>query len=99
MVEVEHNGVTYYKTYIDDEKIKGHVAINNKKIIMGGKFAVTLTKGSTKHGDEIQFNVFQTKQENNFKVKERNPSNYNTIEIMIPVKHLTQIIKHLIEAK
>jgi len=79
----EHNGVTYNNIRFSDKtNVAATACVGDKRIVLKGFPKFTITKGSYKFGDEIQFSI------SNFKgagiISDRNPSDWDTIELCMP---------------
>ena len=78
------NGVHYTHLEAEAEGI-GASHIGKDKVILLGRPKISITKGSYKFGRELQFSVCAHKAAGAAASK-RNPSEWNTIEICIPLE-------------
>jgi len=86
-----HDGVSY--THLQsDETGTGSAQMGEDRFILSGPAKISLTKGSYKYGKEMQFSVCAHK-EAGFKRPDRNNSDWNTIEICMPLEAGLEMIK------
>lgn len=94
----EHNGAKYHHFCVDEER-NGVMAVGKSKIVLKGNLRVTLTQNSYKYDSELQFRILTHKDSKKAYKKIRHESQWNTVEINLPIKDLDKIIFALKEIK
>jgi len=92
----EDKGVLYHH-YTTTESSAGIMAIGESKTVMRGNLKVTLTQNSYKYGSELQFRIIKPKDRGDIEIKSRNKSNWDTVEINVPINELNGIITALMQ--
>lgn len=96
----EHNGVKFHNFRAGMSSV-GVACIGNKRVVLPGKPKFTIMRGSAKFGDELQVTILASKKDllDAVKIQEtRNSSEWNTIEINIPLCIGEELIRALYEA-
>ena len=88
----EHNGVKYTH-FQADKKCNGVSAVDGDKFVINGFPKISITEGSYKYGSELQISIIAPKSEKIKKV--RHPSNWNLLEINMPLEEGIKIITAL----
>ena len=87
-------GVEYNNFRVEKEAVAS-CCIGNKKIVLKGKPKIVTTKGSYKFNEELQFSISNFKGLETY--KDRNPTQWDTIEICLPIAEGKELIKAMNE--
>ena len=93
--QFEKNGITY-KNVKTDDAFDGVTTIGGLRMVIKGKAQITLMKGSGKFGDQIQFSLYAPKSTKIIE-ETRNPSDYNKLEIDLPIEVALQMMEKIRE--
>lgn len=100
----EHNGVVYLGSRDDEAIATGSVTMGDKKWTLKGHPKINKTKGSYKHGDEVQIVLWNTKGTTFEKDRVRfnqdgSPKEHawDTLEVFFPPEVWHELIKEYIK--
>lgn len=92
----KHNGVTYTNLRIlSNDGVAATACFNDERLILKGLPKATITKGSYKFNEEIQFSI--TAPKGSIVKEKRNNSKWDTIELCMPLEVGKELINKLQE--
>lgn len=91
----QHNGVTYTIVEDKDSQAVGSVTLGNKKWTLKGTPVIEVTKGSYKHGDEVQIIIWNKAGSTTERARVKYAEDWDRCEIFFPKEVWQAMIKEL----
>lgn len=98
--ELEHHGVIYQGSRDNDRLVVGSITKGNKKWTLSGYPKINRTKGSYKHGDEVQITIWNKAGNTTEKDRVVYATDWDTVELFFPPdvwKELFEVYNKYIE--
>jgi len=88
--KTSYGGIDFDK-FISDKEATAVSCIGDERIILKGKPKISICKNQMKFGDEVEISLISHK-DHNFKKETRNKSDWNVMEIYMPIKEAKEIL-------